>query len=94
MDFTNLENDSGYVIKQDVFNKLALYHINPDDHYRITKLKDSGFSEVKAMCDSRVIFPLFKIYTGNKELYQFVCKLVEDVAKQFERNTKADNYVK
>lgn len=85
MNMTNLREGNGFVNREDLFRRMAFARPAPEDHYRFFKVPNSDFS----VLSTAEYNPLFRIYTGNEELYGFIRDMAEDVAKQLGCEFKA-----
>lgn len=101
MDLTNIKNGIGFVDRDLLFYRMS--HSTPPEGeaWYFNQLPDRDFSELYisyAYYDAKngkemgVCYKLFQIYTGNRELYLHICSLLEDIARQFERGFKADEF--
>jgi hypothetical protein len=82
MDMTNLKNGNGFVTKQDLFLRMARFKPPTGDYYSMRQIKGRDFSEVGVMAYGAAMMPLFKIYTGNRELYEYITRLVVSIATE------------
>lgn len=90
MDFANLKAGNGFINQQDVFNRLADFRY-PDASLILRRCED--FSIVSVIIDNEA-YPLFRVYTGNRNLYLYIRDMVREVANQLESDFEADEWKK
>jgi hypothetical protein len=90
MDFTNLKAGNGFINQQDVFNRLVDFRY-PDAS--LVLLRCGDFSSVGVIIDDKT-YPLFRVYTGNRDLYLYIRDMVKETAEKLQSRFEADEWKK
>ena len=91
MDMTNIESGNGFFSRESLFNRMLRFrpHNNSNDYYIMAKIEGSDFSQIGIMAYGEALMPLFKIYTGNEELYAYIQSAFHEVAKDLDCKAKS-----
>lgn len=92
MELTNVKNGTGFVTRDDLFNRLARTRSSAGLRYEVARVRDSIFSQVTLVLTGGRAHPLFKIMTATEELYGIVCDNIRDIAAGFHCGFEADNW--
>jgi hypothetical protein len=93
MDMTNLKSQNGFATRDDILLRMARFRLQGNgDFYRLQRLKHGSFSQVGAMAYGTTMRPLFKIYTGNKAVYDYISELVTEAAKALASPVTVDGW--
>lgn len=89
MDLTNLKEGNGFVTKENLFNRMVRLRPPTDDYFIMAKIKGSDFSQIGVMAYGAAVMPLFKIFTGNEEVYTYIQGMFHEVAKELACKAKS-----
>jgi len=89
MNMTNLKSGNGYVDRDSMFHRMLRFRPPAGDHFIMAKIRGSDFSHIGILAYGEVVMPLFKIYTGNEELYAYIQGLFHEIAKDIACEAKS-----
>lgn len=72
MQMDHIRQGNGFVCKKRFLDKMCRMRPPTGDYYRLKKTPKSSFATVGVMAYGAALMPLFKIYAGNKELYDYI----------------------
>jgi hypothetical protein len=91
MDLANLKNGLGFVRKDEIVLRLYPFNLPEGERFVMQHIEGSSFSQVGATFRGEVL-KFFKIYTGNKEVHEFVGRLVREAAKELEKDCEIEEW--
>lgn len=92
MDMTNIKDGNGFIHQGDLLMRMHRSRPVKGDPYVLRRLPGRVFSQVGIMAMGKYLKPMFLIYTGNKELYEFVREKFEATASALGYKSQADDW--
>lgn len=92
MDFTNLRDGMGYIDRERMLLKMSRLMPEPDDYFVFYMPETGPFARLGVTYHGLAIAPLFEIYAGNFDLYNFLGDMIESICKQLGANCSIKEY--
>lgn len=86
MNLSNVKNGKGFVTQDELRGRMCHFRPPTGEAYFIHRLNGDfsqiGITYAKNDVDEAA-YRLFKIFTGNRELYVYICDLIRAIAEEF-----------
>lgn len=92
MDLNQLKSGNGFVTLDSIQRRMSL-RTPPEENQYILFLPGTGsFAAIGISCYDMDFVEICRIYTGNQQLYNYICDLFHQAAKNLEHKSSSSNW--
>ena len=91
MNLNNIKENNGFVTQQDLAARMWKFKPPAGDYFKLDRSK-GDFSVVGVVAYDVEMMPLFKIYTGNRDLYLYIQEMFHKIAESWNVPARSDEW--